>query len=48
MRTRMMVDLPILHFRNPWHNSCLEKYNLHCFKAFCANSGSISGDTGIE
>ena len=33
VRPNMMADLPILHFRNPWHNSFLEKYRLHCFTA---------------
>ena len=25
VRPNMTADLPILHFRNPWHNSFLEK-----------------------
>ena len=27
----MMADLPILHFRNPWHNSFLEKISFDLF-----------------
>ena len=33
-----MADLPILYFRNPWHNDILEKYHLHYFSAVCARS----------
>ena len=44
VRPNMMADLTILHFHNPWHNSFLEKYRLHCFPAFCARSSSISLD----
>ena len=48
MRTSIMVDLPIVHLRNPWHNSFLEKYNLHCLMAFCAHHSSISLDMCIK
>ena len=48
VRPNMMEDLLILHFRNPWHNSFLEKYRLHCFTAFCACSSSISLDMCIK
>ena len=48
VRPNMMVDLPILHFRNPWHNSFMEKYRLHCFTAFCACSNTISLDMCIK
>ena len=48
MRTSMMVILQIVHFRNSWHNSFLEKYQLYCFIAFCASSSSISLDMCIN
>ena len=48
VRPNMMADLPILHFRNPCHNSFLEKYRLHGFTAFCACSSSISLDMCIK
>ena len=44
MRTSIMVDLPIVHFRNSWHNSFLEKCNLHCLMA----SSGISLDMCIK
>ena len=43
-----MTDLPILHFRNPWHCGFVEKYHLHCFIAFCARSNSMSLDMCIK
>ena len=48
VRLNMMADLPILHFRNPWHNSFLEKYRLHCFTTVCACSSSIYLDMCIK
>ena len=48
VRPNRMADLPMLHFRNPWHNSFLEKYRLHCFTTCCACSSSISLDMGIK
>ena len=48
VRTTMMVDLPILQFRNPRHSSLLGKYHLHCFIAFCANRSNISLDMCIK
>ena len=48
VRPNMMADFPILHFRNSWHNSFLEKYSLHCFTAFCACSSSKSLDMCIK
>ena len=48
MRPNMIADLPILHFRNLWHNSFLEKNRLHCFTAFYDCSSSMSCDMGIK
>ena len=43
-----MVDLPIVHFYNPFYNSFLEKYHLQCVRVFCARNSSISLDMYIE
>ena len=48
MRTSIMVDLTIVHFRNPYNNSFLEQYHFHSFMAFCAHRSSISLDMCIE